>query len=89
MSKSVSSLNKTLNNDAQWQAFIKTDAIVEPVTMGVQSAGGEDDAVLVSVGPHGSTSVTTGPGEKADFVLSAKPEQVPTCHMLLPYVDIR
>ena len=42
--------------------------------MGVQSAGG-NDAVLVSIAPQGKTDVSTGSGEKADFVLSANPEQ--------------
>ena len=73
MSKSVSSLNKILNNDPQWQAFLQTDAIVEPVTMGVASAGG--DAVLVKVEPKAKTSVTTGSPDQADFTLAAKPEQ--------------
>lgn len=73
VSKSVDTLNKTLNNDRQWQAFVDTNAIVEPVTMGVQSAGG--DAILVMVEPGAKTSVSTGSADKADFTLAAKPEQ--------------
>lgn len=73
MSKSVSSLNRTLDNDKQWQAFINTNAIVEPVTMGVQSAGGE--AILVKVEPGAKTSVSTGSSDQADFTLSANPDQ--------------
>lgn len=73
MSKSVSSLQKRLDNDPQWQAFITTNAIVEPVTMGVASAGG--DAVLVSIASKGKTNVSTGSPDKADFTLGAKPEQ--------------
>lgn len=73
MSKSVSSLSKVLNKDAQWQAYILTDAIIEPVCMGVNSAGG--DAILVKVEPEGKTSVSTGSPDKADFSLGAKPEQ--------------
>lgn len=74
MSKSVSSLDKALNNDAQWQAFIQTDAIIEPVTMSIQSLGAED-AILVKVEPKGKTSTSTSSSDKADFTLRAKPEQ--------------
>lgn len=74
MSKSVSSLNKILNSDPQWQAFIDTKAIVEPVSMGVESTGG-DEAIIVSIDSGSKTSVTTGHSSKADFTLRAKPEQ--------------
>ena len=73
MSTSVKSLQKLLDNDKQWQAFVDTKAIVEPVTMGVASAGG--DAILVSVAPGAKTSVSTGSPSKADFTLAAKGEQ--------------
>ena len=75
MEKSVSSLQKTLDGDKQWQAFIDTSAIVEPVTMGVQSTGGEDDAILVNVSPGAKTKVSTGSTSKADFALAAQPQQ--------------
>jgi hypothetical protein len=74
MEKLVPSLNRTLNSDSWWQAFINTKAIIEPVTFGVQSAG-SSDAVLVSVSPGAKTNVTTGNPSKADFVLAAEPEQ--------------
>ncbi|KAJ9620378.1 hypothetical protein H2204_012288 [Knufia peltigerae] len=74
MSKSVSSLQKTLDNDAQWQAFIDTNAIVEPVTMGVQSVGSEE-TILVHITSGSKTTTSTGPGSKADFVLCAQPQQ--------------
>jgi len=74
MSQAVSSLNKALNTDPQWQAFVDTKAIIEPVTMGVQSTGG-DEAILVSVHPGAKTSTSTGPASKADFVLLAQPQQ--------------
>jgi len=73
MSKSVDSLKKALDNDRQWQAFIDTNGIFEPITMGVQSAGG--DAILVKVEPGAKTTVTTGSADKADFTLAAKAEQ--------------
>lgn len=69
----MSSLNKTLNNDSQWQAFVGTNAILEPVTMGVASAGG--DAILVEIEAGAKTTVMTVPAEKADFTLSTKPDQ--------------
>ncbi len=74
MSKAVDSLDKILNNDAQWQAFVDTKAIIEPVTMGVQSTGG-DEAILVSVSPDAKTSSSTGSSDKADFTLRAQPQQ--------------
>ena len=74
MSKAVSSLSKALNSDKQWQAFVDTNAIVEPVTMGVQSTG-SDEAILVTVDAGAKTSATSGPASKADFVLRAQPEQ--------------
>jgi len=74
MEKSVSSLNKTLDSDSWWQAFIDTKAIIEDVTFGIQSAGSKD-AVLVKVSPGAKTNVTTGDSSKADFTLAAKPEQ--------------
>lgn len=74
LEKSVSSLNKTVNSDSWWQAFVDTKAIIEPITFGVQPADG-DDAVLVSVSPGAKTNVATGSPLKADFVLVARPEQ--------------
>ncbi len=74
MSKAVSSLNKALDKDPQWQAFINTKAIIEPVTMGVQSVG-SDEAILVQVDSGSKTSTSTGPASKADFVLRAQPQQ--------------
>ena len=74
MAKAVSSLDKALNNDPQWQAFIDTNAIIEPVTMGVQSVGG-DEAILVSISPGAKTSTSTGSSDKSDFVLRANPQQ--------------
>lgn len=73
MSKSVSSLQKILDQDKQWQAFIDTNAIVEPVTMGVASAGGE--AILVQVNPGAKTLVSSDNASKADFTLVAHGEQ--------------
>ena len=74
MEKSVSGLNKTLNSDSWWQAFIDTKAIIEPVTFGVQSTG-SNHAVLVSVSPGAKTNVTTGDSSDAAFTLAAQPEQ--------------
>lgn len=74
MNKSVSSLNNTLDKDAQWQAFVDTKAIVEPVTICVQSVGA-DDAILVKVEPGAKTTVNTGSADSADFTLRAKAEQ--------------
>jgi hypothetical protein len=73
MSKSVDSLQKTLNKDRQWQAYINTEAIVEPVTMGVASQDGE--AILVRIESNSRTTVSTGPTNKADYTLSAHGEQ--------------
>jgi putative sterol carrier protein len=73
LSKSVSSLQKILDNDKQWQAFVDTKAIIEPVTIGVASKGG--DAVLVNVDSGSRTKVSTGSASKADFTLSAHGEQ--------------
>ena len=74
MSKSLSSLNQTLDSDKWWQSFVDTKAIIEPVTMGVKSAE-SDDTILVNVQPGAKTSVSTGPASKADFVLGAKAGQ--------------
>lgn len=71
MSKSVQSLKKRLDADKQWQAFVDTNAIVEPVTMGVASAGGE--AILVKVESNSKTSVSTGSADKADFTRKPSP----------------
>lgn len=74
LSKAVSTLNESLDNDPQWQAFIDTKAIIEPVTLGVQSTGGEE-TILVTVNPEAKTSVTSGPADESDFVLRAQPQQ--------------
>lgn len=74
MSQSVDSLNKRLDVDKQWQAFVDTKAIIEPVTMGIISSS-IDDTILVNVSPGAKTGVSTGASSRADFVLSAKPEQ--------------
>jgi hypothetical protein len=73
MSKSVGSLQQTLDKDPQWQAFINTKAIIEPVSMGIASKGGE--AIIVHVDSGSRTKVTTGPADKPDFTLSAHGEQ--------------
>lgn len=73
MSKSVSSLQKTLGHDKQWQAFIDTKAIFEPITIGVASVGGE--AIVVSISPGAKTSVSSGDVFSADFTLVAHGEQ--------------
>ena len=53
-------MNKALNADSWWQAFVETKAIIERVAFGVQSAG-SSDAVLVSVSPGAKkTDVSTG-----------------------------
>ena len=69
MSKSINTLQKRLDNDKQWQAFIDTKAIIEPVTIGVASAGG--DAILVNVDAGSKTRVSTGSPGKAHFTLAA------------------
>jgi putative sterol carrier protein len=73
MSKSMSALQKILDNDKQWQAYLDTKAIIEPVTMGIASKGG--DAVLVNIDSGSRTKVSSGPVSKADFTLSANGEQ--------------
>lgn len=73
MSKSVSSLQKMLDHDKQWQAFIDTKSIIEPITMGVSSVGGE--AILVQIHPGAQTLVSLGDASKADFTLVAHGEQ--------------
>ena len=73
MSKSVSALQKILDSDKQWQAYLDTKAIIEPVTMGVASKGG--DAVLVNIDSNCRTKVSSGSPSKADFTLSAHGEQ--------------
>jgi len=74
MSQAVSSLSKLLNNDKQWQAFIDTKAIIEPVTIAIQSSG-SDDAILVKVEPGSKTTASTGSSSDADFTLRAHGEQ--------------
>ena len=69
MTKSVKTLQERLDNDRQWQAFIDTKGMVEPVTMGVASA--EGDAILVNVDAGSKTKVSTGSPSKADFTLAA------------------
>ena len=73
MSRAVDSLQKILDNDQQWQAYIDTNAIVEPVTIGVAASGG--DAILVNVDSGSKTKVGTGSPDQADFTLSAHGEQ--------------
>lgn len=67
-------LSTALNNDAQWNAFVKTGGMYEAVTMGVQSSG-SDEVVLVSVAPGAKTTVSTGPSSAAHFTLRAQPHQ--------------
>lgn len=74
VSESLATLPQTLSHDPQWQAFVKTDGIYEPVTIGVQSSAAAD-AVLVTVQSSGKTLASRGPASKADFVLLAQPEQ--------------
>jgi hypothetical protein len=69
----MAGLNKALNDNSWWQAFVDTKAITEPITFGVQSAG-SGDAVLISVSPGAKTDVSTGPPSKADFTLAARLE---------------
>lgn len=73
MSQSMSSLQQNLDRDKQWQAFIDTKAILEAVTIGVASTGGE--AILVQVSPGAKTSVSSGDISETDFTLVAHGEQ--------------
>lgn len=73
VSPSLEKLNHSLDHDAQWQAFINTEAIHKSVTVGVQSTS-SSNAILVSVEPGARTVVSTGPSSEADFVLVAQPE---------------
>ncbi|KAI1342284.1 hypothetical protein F5Y15DRAFT_413543 [Xylariaceae sp. FL0016] len=54
MANSVASLSQTINNDPQWQAFLQTDAIVEPVNMGVTSVGASDP-IMVNINAKAET----------------------------------
>lgn len=74
MSRSVLSLSKALQGDPQWQAFVDTKAIIESVTIGVQSQGSKE-AILVSVDSGARTTARTGNPSEADFTLAAKAEQ--------------
>ncbi|GMG35312.1 unnamed protein product [Aspergillus oryzae var. brunneus] len=89
ISSSVKTLNHALNDDAQWQAFIRTDAISEPVIFGIRSSA-IDDAVLVTVGPGSSTVVSCGSSSRCDFVLVAEPshwEEFFSAHPRAPYTS--
>ncbi|GAB1198710.1 hypothetical protein APSETT444_008038 [Aspergillus pseudonomiae] len=89
ISSSVKTLNHALNGDAQWQAFIRTDAISEPVVIGIRSSV-IDQAVLVTVGPGSSTVVSCGSSSRGDFVLVAEPshwEQFFSAHPRAPYTS--
>ena len=70
----LATLTQSLSNDPQWKAFVNTEGIYEPVTIGLQS-GTAGDAILVTVQPGGPTLVSCGPASDADFVLRALPEQ--------------
>lgn len=74
MGKSVKGLQQALTDDPWWKAFVTTEAIIDPVTIGVKSVG-DADAILVKVEPGAKTTVTSGPSSKADFSLVAKGEQ--------------
>jgi hypothetical protein len=73
VSPALQKLNQLLDDDPQWQAFIHTEGIHNPVTMGVHSTG-SDDAIIVSVEPGSRTTVSTGRPSQADFALVAQPE---------------
>ncbi|KAL3445552.1 Alpha/Beta hydrolase protein [Aspergillus insuetus] len=73
VSPALQKLNQLLDNDPQWQAFIHTEGIHNPVTMGVHSTA-SDDAIIVSVEPGSRTTVSTGRPSQADFALVAQPE---------------
>ncbi|KAJ0418927.1 Alpha/Beta hydrolase protein [Aspergillus carlsbadensis] len=73
VSPALKKLNHLLDNDPQWQAFIHTEGIHNPVTMGIHSTG-SDDAIIVSVEPSSRTTVSTGRSSQADFALVAQPE---------------
>ncbi len=74
METSVSGLGNALDQDAWWQGFIKTNAIIEPILFGIQSTG-SSDAILIGVEGTGITHVSTGNPTATSFLLSAKPEQ--------------
>ncbi|CEL08924.1 hypothetical protein ASPCAL12069 [Aspergillus calidoustus] len=73
VSPALKKLNQLLDNDPQWQAFIHTEGIHNPVTMGVHSTG-SDDAILVSAEPGSRTTVSIGRSSQAEFALVAQPE---------------
>lgn len=74
MSTSVKGLQKLVDNDAWWQGFLQTNAIIEPVTFGIQSVE-TNEAILIGLDKGGVSKVNTGPPSQAAFTLVAKGEQ--------------
>ena len=70
---SLDKANKVAANDGQLSAFTTSNAIAEPATFGIKSAG-SPNAILVTV-TNGKAEIRTGTTDKALFVLSALPEQ--------------
>lgn len=71
---SAQTLSQALTQDPQWHAFVDTEGVYEPVTIGV-SAAGASEGLLVTVSPGAKTSVARGPPSSAHFVLQAQSEQ--------------
>lgn len=73
LSPTITTLNESLATDDQFLAFSVTKAIKAPILFGWKSAGSEH-AILCSL-DSGTAVVSTGEANKADFILSALPEQ--------------
>jgi hypothetical protein len=66
-------LNTLLSKDAQYQAFVSTPEIKDPITFGIKAAG-SDNSILITVS-NTKTLASAGSYTKASFTLSALPEQ--------------
>lgn len=70
----VSKLTSLLNSDAQFKAFVASEAITSPVTFGIKSAG-SDHTILVTFSNGKGEAKSSSSAKEALFTLQALPEQ--------------
>lgn len=73
LESAIPKANNIAGDDGNLHYFVKSEAITEPVTFGIKSAG-SDSAILTTV-KNGSVEIRTGDSKDAAFTLVALPEQ--------------
>ena len=73
LESAIPKANNIAGDDGNLHYFVTSEAITEPVTFGIKSAG--SDSAILTTAKNGSVEIRTGDSKDAAFTLVALPEQ--------------